>query len=85
MQQRGGDGERRADAKAHHHVADLAHGRKRQHALQVGLHHGVHHADGHGHGSDPHQALAPRGRPHTKTVHARRQIHARRDITSRVQ
>ena len=63
VEQAGGDGQRRADADAHHHVADLAHGGEGQHALQIGLHHGVHHADGHGDGADPHQGFIAPGCP----------------------
>ena len=60
VEQAGDDGQRRADADAEHHVADLADGGEGQHALQVGLHHGVHDADGHGDGADPDQAAGPR-------------------------
>ena len=70
MQQAGGNGQRRADADAHHHVADLAHRREGQHALQIGLHHGVHHAHGHGDGADPHQGFTSPGEASVHCGHA---------------
>ena len=51
MQQAGDDGQRGADADAEHHVADLADGGEGEHALQIGLHHGVHDANGYGYGA----------------------------------
>ncbi len=85
VEQAGGDGQRRADADAHHHVADLADGGEGQHALQVGLHHGVHDADGHGDGADPHQGGAPGDGPDAEAVHARGEIDAGRDVAGGVE
>ena len=58
VQQAGGNGQRSAHAQAHHHVTNLADGGEGQHPLQVSLHHGVHHAYGHGYRTNPNQRSA---------------------------
>ncbi len=76
VEQAGGDGERRADADSHHHVADLANGGEGEHALEIGLDHGVHDADGHGDDADPDEGCAPSKGPCAEAVHAGGEIDA---------
>jgi hypothetical protein len=85
VEQAGGDGQRRADADAHHHVADLADGGEGQHALEIGLDHGVHDADGHGDGADPDEGCAPGKGPCAEAVHARGEIDAGGDVAGGVE
>ncbi len=85
VQKSGCDGEGRTDADAHDHVANLADGGEGQHALQIGLHHGVHYADHHGDGAGPHHDFSPRCRPGSEAVHSCGEVHAGLYVTGSMQ